>query len=66
MPKQLTFSEDARSAMKRGIDTMANTVGKTTLTRFFVHCLGRTEITSAWTTLFCPTADVLWDWFMLR
>lgn len=29
MPKQLTFSEDARAAMKRGIDTMANTVGIT-------------------------------------
>ena len=29
MPKQLTFSEEARSAMKRGIDTMANTVGVT-------------------------------------
>ena len=29
MPKQLTFSEDARAAMKRGIDTMANTVGVT-------------------------------------
>jgi len=27
--KQLTFSEEARSAMKRGIDTMANTVGVT-------------------------------------
>ena len=29
MPKQLTFSEDARAAMKRGIDIMANTVGVT-------------------------------------
>jgi len=29
MAKQLTFSEDARSAMKRGIDIMANTVGVT-------------------------------------
>jgi chaperonin GroEL len=29
MAKQLTFSEDARSAMKRGIDMMANTVGVT-------------------------------------
>ena len=29
MPKQLTFSEEARSAMKRGIDTMADTVGVT-------------------------------------
>ena len=29
MPKQLTFSEDARAAMKRGIDTMASTVGVT-------------------------------------
>lgn len=29
MAKQLTFSEDARAAMKRGIDTMANTVGVT-------------------------------------
>ncbi|CAI8009534.1 60 kDa chaperonin 1 [Geodia barretti] len=29
MPKQLTFSEDARAAMKRGIDQMANTVGVT-------------------------------------
>jgi len=29
MAKQLTFSEEARSAMKRGIDTMANTVGVT-------------------------------------
>ena len=29
MPKQLTFSEEARAAMKRGIDTMANTVGVT-------------------------------------
>ena len=27
--KQLTFSEDARAAMKRGIDIMANTVGVT-------------------------------------
>jgi len=29
MAKQLTFSEEARSAMKRGIDVMANTVGVT-------------------------------------
>ncbi len=29
MAKQLTFGEDARAAMKRGIDTMANTVGVT-------------------------------------
>ena len=29
MPKQLSFGEDARAAMKRGIDTMANTVGVT-------------------------------------
>ena len=29
MPKQLTFSEDARAAMKRGIDMMADTVGVT-------------------------------------
>ena len=29
MPKQLSFSEDARAAMKRGIDMMANTVGVT-------------------------------------
>ncbi len=29
MPKQLTFGEDARAAMKRGIDTMADTVGVT-------------------------------------
>ena len=29
MPKQLAFGEDARAAMKRGIDTMANTVGVT-------------------------------------
>jgi len=29
MPKQLKFDEDARSAMKRGIDTMADTVGVT-------------------------------------
>ena len=29
MPKQLTFSEEARTAMKRGIDTMADTVGVT-------------------------------------
>jgi chaperonin GroEL len=29
MPKQLSFSEDARAAMKRGIDIMANTVGVT-------------------------------------
>ena len=29
MPKQLTFSEEARAAMKRGIDTMADTVGVT-------------------------------------
>ena len=29
MPKQLTFGEDARAAMKRGIDIMANTVGVT-------------------------------------
>lgn len=29
MAKQLTFSEEARSAMKRGIDTMANTLGVT-------------------------------------
>jgi len=29
MPKQLTFSEEGRSAMKRGIDLMANTVGVT-------------------------------------
>ena len=29
MPKQLSFGEEARSAMKRGIDTMANTVGVT-------------------------------------
>ena len=29
MAKQLTFSEDARAAMKRGIDIMANTVGVT-------------------------------------
>ena len=29
MAKQLKFGEDARAAMKRGIDTMANTVGVT-------------------------------------
>jgi len=29
MPKQLTFSEDARAAMKRGIDIMVNTMGVT-------------------------------------
>ena len=29
MPKQITFSDEARSAMKRGIDTMADTVGVT-------------------------------------
>ena len=29
LAKQLTFGEDARAAMKRGIDTMANTVGVT-------------------------------------
>ena len=29
MPKQLTFSEEARAAMKRGIDQMASTVGVT-------------------------------------
>ena len=29
MAKQLTFSEEARAAMKRGIDQMANTVGVT-------------------------------------
>ena len=29
MPKQLIFDEEARSAMKRGIDTMADTVGVT-------------------------------------
>jgi len=29
MPKQLTFSDEGRAAMKRGIDTMANTVGVT-------------------------------------
>ena len=29
MPKQLTFSEEARAAMKRGIDTMVNTMGVT-------------------------------------
>ena len=29
MAKQLTFSEEARAAMKRGIDTMADTVGVT-------------------------------------
>ena len=29
MPKQLSFGEEARSAMKRGIDTMADTVGVT-------------------------------------
>ena len=29
MAKQLTFSEDARAAMKRGIDIMADTVGVT-------------------------------------
>ena len=29
MPKQLTYSDEARNAMKRGIDTMANTVGVT-------------------------------------
>ncbi len=29
MPKQLSFGEDARAAMKRGIDTMADTVGVT-------------------------------------
>jgi chaperonin GroEL len=29
MPKQLTFGEDARSSMKRGIDTMADTVAVT-------------------------------------
>ena len=29
MPKQLTFGEEARSAMKRGIDIMADTVGVT-------------------------------------
>ena len=29
MPKQLSFGEEARSAMKRGIDQMADTVGVT-------------------------------------
>ena len=29
MPKQLSFSEEGRAAMKRGIDTMADTVGVT-------------------------------------
>ena len=29
MPKQLSFSEEARAAMKRGIDVMADTVGVT-------------------------------------
>ena len=29
MPKQLSFGEEARSAMKRGIDKMADTVGVT-------------------------------------
>ena len=29
MPKQLSFGEEARAAMKRGIDTMADTVGVT-------------------------------------
>ncbi len=29
MPKELKFSEDARAAMKRGIDTMSSTVGVT-------------------------------------
>ena len=29
MPKQLQFGDDARAAMKRGIDTMADTVGVT-------------------------------------
>ena len=29
MPKQLVFSEDARAAMKRGIDMMVNTMGVT-------------------------------------
>ena len=29
MPKQMTYSEEARAAMKRGIDTMADTVGVT-------------------------------------
>ena len=29
MPKQISFGEEARSAMKRGIDTMADTVGVT-------------------------------------
>jgi chaperonin GroEL len=29
MPKQLSFNEEARAAMKRGIDTVANTVGVT-------------------------------------
>jgi len=29
MPKQLTFGDEARTAMKRGIDIMANTVGVT-------------------------------------
>ena len=29
MPKQLTYSEEARAQMKRGIDIMAETVGVT-------------------------------------
>ena len=29
MPKQISFGEEARAAMKRGIDTMADTVGVT-------------------------------------
>ena len=29
MPKQLTFGDEARTAMKRGIDIMADTVGVT-------------------------------------
>ncbi len=29
MPKQLSFGEDARASLKRGIDMMANTVGVT-------------------------------------
>ncbi len=29
MPKQLMFDDEARNAMKRGIDTMADTVGVT-------------------------------------
>ena len=29
MPKQMNYGEEARAAMKRGIDTMANTVGVT-------------------------------------